>query len=104
MDYHLDWLHDSLFLTPSGIDGEAVHPNTETVATGNQEDVDLLVTFEEGNITHLLMIEAKAGTGWTNKQTLSKAKRLKRIFGADGAQYPRVNPHFGLMSSCPQGS
>ena len=72
--------------------------STSTVATGNQEDVDLLVAFEEGEITHLLLIEAKTATGWTNKQTLSKAERLKQIFGTDGAKYPQVKPYFGLMS------
>ena len=101
MDYHLDWIHASLFLALPGKDEDAVYPNTDTVATGNQEDVDLLVAFEQGDITHLLLIEAKAATGWTNKQTLSKAKRLKRIFGADGTRYPQVKPHFVLMSPRP---
>lgn len=101
MDYHLDWIHASLFLTLPGIDEEAIHLNTETVASGNQEDVDLFVAFEEGDITHLLLVEAKATTGWTNKQTLSKAERLQRIFGTDGAKYHRVKPHFGLTSPRP---
>ena len=101
MDYHIDWIHASLFLTLPGNDEEAVHPNTETIASGNQEDVDLLVAFEEGDITHLLLLEAKAETGWTNKQTLSKAARLGRIFGTDGMRYPRVRPRFGLMSPRP---
>ena len=30
MDYHLDWIHASLFLTLPGNDDEAVHLNTET--------------------------------------------------------------------------
>ena len=101
MDYHLDWIHASLFLTLPGNDEEAVHLNTETVVSGNQEDVDLLIAFEEGDITHLLLVEAKAETGWTNEQTLSKAERLERIFGTHGAKYPRVKPHFGLMSPRP---
>ena len=101
MDYHLDWIHASVFLTLPGNDEEAVHPNTETVASGNQEDVDLLIAFEEEDITHLLLLEAKAETGWTNKQILSKAERLQRIFGTDGAKYPPVKPHFGLMSPRP---
>ena len=101
MDYHLDWIHASLFLALPGNDEEGVHLNTETVATGKAEDVDLLVAFEEGDITHLLLVEAKAETSWTNKQTLSKAERLNRIFGTDGKKYPRVEPHFGLMSPNP---
>ena len=98
MDYQLDWLHASLFLALPENDDEGVHLNTETVASGNQEDIDLLVAFEADDITHLLLIEAKAETGWTNKQTLSKAERLQRIFGKDGARYPQVKPYFGLTS------
>ena len=101
MDYHLDWIHASLFLTQQGNDDETVHMNTETVATGTQEDIDLLIVFEVEDITHILLLEAKAATGWTNKQTLSKANRLERIFGPDGAKYPRTKPHFGLMSPRP---
>ena len=101
MDYHLDWIHASLFLAQPENDVRTVHSNKKTVATGNQEDVDLLVAFEEGGMTHLLLIEAKAATGWTNKQTLSKAGRLERIFGTGGARYPNVKPHFGLMSPRP---
>ena len=96
MDYHLDWIHASLLLP--GSEDVVVHPNTEPIATGNQQDVDLLVAFDEGSITHLLLLEAKVETGWTNKQMLSKADRLRRIFGDDGMRHPQVKPHFGLMS------
>ena len=99
MDYHLDWIHGALLL--AGNDTDTVHPNVPTVVTGNQEDVDLLVGFREGSVTHLLLLEAKAETGWTNKQTLSKARRLCRIFGAGGLRYPTVIPHFSLMSPRP---
>jgi hypothetical protein len=101
MDYHLDWLHAGLFLALPENDEEDVHLNIESVASGNQEDIDLLVVFEAEDITHLILIEAKAATGWTNKQTLSKAERLQRIFGKDGARYPRVKPYFGLTSPRP---
>lgn len=68
MDYHLDWIHASLFLTQPGVDREGFHPNIEPVATGNQEDADLLVAFEKEGLTHLVLVEAKAETGWTNMQ------------------------------------
>ena len=71
------------------------------MASGNQEDIDLLIAFEAEDITHLMLVEAKAATGWTNKQTLSKAERLQRIFGKDGARYPGVKPRFGLTSPRP---
>ena len=101
MDYHLDWIHASLFLALPGNDDEAVHLNTETVATGTQQDIDLLIVFEVEDITHILLLEAKAASSWDNKQTLSKAKRLERIFGPDGAKYSRTKPYFGLMSPRP---
>ena len=99
MDYHLDWIHAALILADNASD--TVQQNDPTVVTGNQEDVDLLVAFREGSVTHLLLLEAKAETGWTNKQTLSKARRLRRIFGANGLRYPTAKPHFSLMSPRP---
>ena len=69
--------------------------------SGNQEDIDLLVAFEADDTTHLMLIEAKAETGWTNKQTFLKAERLQRIFGKDGARYPQVKPYFRLTSPRP---
>jgi hypothetical protein len=101
MDYHLDWLHSSLFLALPEDDNAGVHLNTETVASGNQEDIDLLIAFEAEDITHLMLVEAKRETGWTNKQTLSKAERLRRIFGKRGVRYPRVQPYFALTSPKP---
>ena len=38
---------------------------------GNQEDVYMLVAFEDGPITQLILIDAEAKTELTNKQTLS---------------------------------
>ena len=67
-----------MFLSLPENDEEAVHENKKTVATGNQEDADLLVAFEQGDIIHLMLVEAKAETGWTNKQMCSKAKGLSR--------------------------
>lgn len=101
MDYHLDWIHASLYLTQPGNKDKRVHPNTKPVVTGNQEDVDLIVAFEEAGTTHLLLIEAKAYTAWSNTQMCSKAKRLDLMFGADGTAYPEVRPQFGLLSPRP---
>lgn len=80
MDYHLDWLHAGLLLA-QGLDEDTAHPNSAGVATGQQEDVDLLIAFEVRAVHHVVLIEAKATTGWTNAQMESKAKRLGRIFG-----------------------
>lgn len=99
MDYHLDWIHASLFLP--GREDDPVHPNTPRIVSGNQEDTALLVAFEENSITHILLIEAKAETSWNNEQLKSEAVRYTKIFGTDGDKYPQVEPHFGLMSPCP---
>ena len=61
----------------------------------------MLVGFGVEEITHFILIGPKAATGWANKQTLSKAERLQRIFGRDGARYFRVEPHFELISPHP---
>ena len=103
MDYHLDWIHAGLFLSSSANQLNEVHENKVPIVTANQEDIDLLVAFEDLGVTHLLMIEAKAATGWTNKQTLSKADRLREMFGeGDGRKkYPGVKPSFCLTSPRP---
>jgi len=101
MDYHLDWIstalhvrHNELSLGKPWLNG----PIEDRIVRGNQEDVDLIVGFEEGDTTVLLLVEAKAATGWTNPQQNSKAKRLSRIFGAEADRYPGVLPRFALTS------
>lgn len=98
MDYHLDWLHTAAFLN-SPLFAEAEHYSNEPrVNTGNQEDIDLLIAFRDGAVTRLVMVEAKAESGWTNKQLKSKADRLTRIFGEKGQAVPGVTPTFVLAS------
>ncbi len=41
-------------------------------------------------MTHLIMCECKAKTGWNNKQLISKAIRLRNIFGDNGKKYHNV--------------
>jgi hypothetical protein len=97
MDYHLDWLHAALVLSGGGAE-ESVHSNAEHDVHGNQEDIDLLVAFEAEGVVHLLLLEAKAETGWTNKQMHSKAQRLAGIFGQEGQRYPLARPQLALLS------
>jgi hypothetical protein len=94
IDYHLDWLHAAVEMAREP--GEQPRNNLPAVptperpylvSTGNQEDIDLVVTFEHpvtGN-AHLVLVEAKGVGSWTNLQLNSKARRLRNIFG-DGAQ------------------
>lgn len=103
VDYHLDWIHAATFLEREGAPVGSVQPNREDgggepVATGSQEDVDLLVAWQSGEITHLVMVEAKGDTAWTNKQLGSKERRLRALFGESGQRVPRVHPSFVLMS------
>ena len=98
MDYHLDWIQMALFLArtpdpPRPIPMEAVLGEGHKDFNENQMDVDLLVAFDEGATTHLVLVEAKMETGWTNKQLCSKAKRLSRIFG-------KGRPGIGLAKPC----
>ena len=57
--------------------------------------------FEVGDVAHPLWFQAKAAKDWPNKQTLSKAERLGRIFGTRSKNYPQVKPHVALMSPGP---
>ena len=95
MDYHLDWIQMALHLAYQPDSHTGVMKNKGLV-DANQEDVDLLVAFRSRSETHLVLIEAKADTGWTNKQLKSKARRLRRIF--DQRVRKVVTPHFVLMS------
>lgn len=98
MDYHLDWIYGSVFLRDKP-DRQAAFENTGPACiSANQEDVDLLVAWETGDGCHLIMVEAKGDTGWTNKQLSSKARRLRQIFGGDGTTWPGVIPHFVIAS------
>ncbi|MDE0147227.1 MAG: hypothetical protein OXM58_02560 [Rhodospirillaceae bacterium] len=104
MDYHLDWIQLALHLAEiSGIaPGTAfANPDFEDF-NADQEDIDLLLAFENGDagrpLTHLVLIEAKAYLPWTNSQLASKTRRLGEIFGGDGTRHDTVEPHFVLMT------
>lgn len=98
MDYHFNSLSAALWAHERGdIKGVFENPQQRLVR-GNQEDIDLLVGFKEGGQYHLVLVEAKGVGSWENKQMLSKADRLRQIFGCDGDRHPGVAPHFCLMS------
>ena len=101
MDYHLDWLIAVLYAHKCG-DVNRVFPNPgQRMIRGNQEDIDLLVAFRECERYHIILLEAKGATGWTNAQMDSKASRMEQIFGAEGNIYHDVKPHFCLSSPRP---
>ncbi|WP_340111012.1 hypothetical protein [Maribellus mangrovi] len=100
MDYHLDWIYASLYLSTNPI--KTVNVRDPKLITANQEDVDLLVAFPDNYDsakTHLILCECKAESSWTNKQVLSKAERLRNIFGEHGDVFSEIAiPHFVLIS------
>jgi hypothetical protein len=105
MDYHLDWIYASLFLTKINANDKAFERNfidnakkVDLQISGTQEDVDFLLAFvDEKQITHLVMIEAKGDSYFSNGQLDSKNKRFKAIFGNENT-WPGVRPHFLICS------
>jgi hypothetical protein len=100
MDFHIDWLYASLKLAT---DGESVkpYPNKHRglrIIKGQQEDIDWLIAYRDDNKYHIILIEVKGVTGWTNKQMTSKAKRFEEIFGREGNDWLGIEPHFVMMS------
>ena len=93
MDYHLDWLQMALYLAATPSPPSPIP--SDDLFKANQEDVDLLVAFDDTATTHLVLVEAKMETGWTNSQLCSKAQRLRLIFGTD-----RPGAHLAKGTSC----
>ncbi len=97
MDYHLDWLADSLIANQRGDTSEPFE-NPKQVIKGNQEDIDPLIAFREEEMYYLIPVEAKAYGSWDNEQIKSKAKRLKKLFGENGDSCSGVKPYFCITS------
>jgi hypothetical protein len=98
MDYHLDWIDVSIKLWNGDITIGNKFQNKDGQINKNQEDIDLIIAFKSGRKYHLVLIEAKAETGWTNKQMDSKVKRFTEIFGKDGRKRDNLELYFYLMS------
>ena len=56
------------------------------------------MAFDGESTTHLVLVEAKVETGWTNKQLKSKAERLAQIFGEGRPGAHLTTPHYVLAS------
>ena len=96
MDYHLDWLQMALYLAATPSPPSPIP--SDDLFKANQEDVDLLVAFDGAATTHLVLVEAKMETGWTNSQLCSKAQRLRLIFGTGRPGAHLAKPYFVLAS------
>lgn len=76
-DYHFDWLHAVLQYGPD-YDIEppfAEIKNEPKVITGSQEDIDLIIAFDQT----IILVEAKLSGSWNNKQMRSKARRMRKL-------------------------
>lgn len=94
MDYHLDWVYaamkvagqpTSLDHTPFELSPNFAQPEKDAgpvYVNHDTEDIDLLVAFRKEDINHLIFVEAKGETAWSNSQMESKAFRLKKVFAA----------------------
>ena len=104
-DYHLDWIEVALVRTENNkISLGTPFKSPSSSINTNQQDIDLLVAFNStvnGEcLTDLVLIEAKAYTGWNNDQLHSKVERLQKIFeDENGRKYCSIaRPWLVLMS------
>ena len=102
MDYHLDWIAVAVKLHQENCslthDKKLSNPCGE-LFEANQQDIDLVVAFENDKVTHLILIEAKAyEQKWLSRQLCRKLIRLQDIF-----EQPQedIRPHFVLTSPTP---
>lgn len=97
MDYHLDWLFASLYLAHNEITKDPPSRNHAEVS-GTQEDLDCIIAYEVGDKVHVILLEAKGATRFSNRQMTAKADRLAVIFGPNGKRWLNVIPHFVIAS------
>ena len=106
MDYHLNWVHASLVLSHHTDESERrSRLDIEGTTEANQQDIDLLVAFNDtGNRYQLIFVEAKGydGDGFAGfgKDELGdKVRRLDKIINSNGKpKYGGVDTHFCLAS------
>lgn len=97
MDYHIDWIYGSLFLSKSTKTTPVVRIKPDCV-TASQEDIDFIIAFDRPGGSAIILLEAKGVTGWSNSQMARKAARFKAIFGNGGQAWDAVTPFFALVS------
>ena len=104
MDYHIDWIYSSLYMTFNEFHMDHAYRKAGETVKRTQEDIDFLICIDRGDgeeeTSHMIFLEAKGVTGWSNDQMKSKAKRLRQIFGDEyGSSWKHhVIPHFALVS------
>jgi hypothetical protein len=100
IDYTLDWLYAATRWTLEPAKCRYPQPwPAGGELSASPEDVDLVIAWEDQHGPHLVLLEAKGFTGWSNKQMVSKARRLDVIFGAGLAR--DFDVHFILVGPAP---
>jgi hypothetical protein len=89
-DYHFDWLFAAVMMFLGRAVPDQEHANTGII-TGTPEDADLIIA--EGN--HLILVEAKAYSNFSNEQVDSKRLRFDQLRALAGDD---LDLHFLLMS------
>ena len=97
MDYHLDWLAASLYLTANP-EASAPHGLDRRLITGTQQDIDFIVAYESDDWCHVILLEAKGVTGFSNRQFRSKVDRFVAMSEELGWERAKAIPHFALIS------
>ena len=64
-------------------------------------DVDLLIVFSHENAVHIVLVEAKYKSSWSNAQLSKKADCLSQLFHPRMVWADKVTPSFVLLSSNP---
>ena len=99
MDYHLNWIFAAAALAFAEPVHDSIYDNKSGTYDGTQEDIDLLVAFEDiSGLDHIIMLEAKGVGAYDNEQFAHKMERFRSIFGENGCRFAKVRPHFGLIS------
>jgi hypothetical protein len=100
MDYHLDWIYASLVLAVNnkGKDFQYKRDEEHKCISGTQEDIDFIIAFKGAEKTyHVVLVEAKADTSWSNSQMKSKSERLEKIFNTATGEI-KLKPYLVLTS------
>jgi hypothetical protein len=123
MDYHLDWLFVALWMarhSPAWTPLEGGEPPFEPMAvheavadtkalytdfrpvSGSQEDVDLLVVYDDDDKLAVLCIEAKGSASFDKVQLARKLIRLDRILVDAGMTSDERSMEFRLVLAAPK--
>ena len=102
MDYTLDWLYAAVQRTVAADEAwPRPWPDSDELAA-SQEDVDLLIAWDDQAGTHLTLIEAKGFTGWSNRVMSRKTDRIEAIFPPQVRELFDV--HFVLAGPAPSAA